>query len=93
MNPHQGSWIDFQQGVYLENGKTKTKKQDEKNTDPYPGVKTPPSPKRCYFSLSEEEYFSAFEDDHVVIQKIKMDEPKKERVLGKRNPENIKLIL
>jgi len=65
MNHHQGSLINFQQGVYLGEDRTKkTKKNNkEKVVDPYAGVETPPPTNRNYFSSSEEEYFSALEDE------------------------------
>ena len=66
MNHHQGSLINFQQGVYLgeDTRTTKMKKNNkEKVVDPYAGVETPPPTNLNYFSSSEEEYFSALEDE------------------------------
>jgi len=82
---NQGSLINFQQGVYLgEDRTTKTKKNNmEKVVDPYAGVETPSPTNRNYFSSSEEEYFSALEDeeDDEDHDKEMETKPKKKRTL------------
>ena len=86
MNHHQGSLINFQQGVYLgeDTRTTKMKKNNkEKVVDPYAGVETPPPTNLNYFSSSEEEYFSALEDeeDDEDHDKEMETKPKKKRTL------------